>query len=142
MSEDSGELNDEVKEQRVKRKPGQPTTQDMFHHHPLDLQYRCWCAHCVAGRATTEQHIAQDPGRERLGSKWHVDSFNQRGGRKGMPGCLFCLSGEMHPDDGCGCQGSHSSVREMDVRPYGRIWVQRRGADRQHRSGSGKHFVE
>ena len=50
----------ETRKQRIKRRLGMPTKADIDEHYPLHLQYRSCCAHCVAGRGTSDRHMTGD----------------------------------------------------------------------------------
>ena len=57
----------EVQRLRVGRRPVPPTQADIKNHYPLNLEYRDWCAHCVAGKAVLAQHQVEPCDLERLG---------------------------------------------------------------------------
>ena len=40
----------EVRKPRIARRPLLPTKAEIDEHYPLHLNYRSWCAHCVAGK--------------------------------------------------------------------------------------------
>ena len=44
-----------------------PTKAEIDVHYPLQLQYRDWCEHCVAGKARQNQHLMEPIDRERIG---------------------------------------------------------------------------
>ena len=44
-----------------------PTKADIENHYPSYLEYRDWCAHCVAGKAVWAQDEVELSERERLG---------------------------------------------------------------------------
>ena len=63
----------EHRKPRISRRPLARTKADIEEHFPLHLNYRAWCAHCVAGKARLSQHASGDPDRERLGITWSAD---------------------------------------------------------------------
>ena len=46
---------------------------DIEEHFPLHLNFRPWCAQCVAGKARLAQHMVQPSDRERFGVTVHMD---------------------------------------------------------------------
>ena len=67
------EAHAEMRPPRVSRRPVLPTKAEVDEHFPLHLNFRSWCAHCVAGKARLAQHIVQPSDRERLGVTIHMD---------------------------------------------------------------------
>ena len=65
--------HEEVRNPRVARRPVLPTKAEIDEHFPLQLNYRSWCAHCVAGKARLAQHIVLEGDRERIGITIHMD---------------------------------------------------------------------
>ena len=83
--------NEVVRKPRVKRRPNMPTKADIDAHLLLHLQYRAWCAHCVAGKGTSDRHMATAEGEEALGVTWHSDyCFMKEEAEVGMQPCLVC----------------------------------------------------
>ena len=81
---------EEWRRPRVKRRPDMPTTQDIDEHFPLHLNYRSWCAHCVAGRGVSDRHMSGDKSEEPLGVTWHADyAFMKNDEEDGMQPCLI-----------------------------------------------------
>ncbi len=63
--DDIEDLFDEAKERpeqeesddsRIAKDPGAPTVEEVEEHRITHYPYRCWCPHCVAGRALGPQH--------------------------------------------------------------------------------------
>ena len=50
-----------------------PTKAEVDEHYPLHLNYRSWCAHCVAGKARSNQHVQSKEDKEKLGVTWNMD---------------------------------------------------------------------
>ena len=59
---------------RIPRRPLAPTKADVDEHMPLHVDYRDWCAHCVAGKGISHQHTAaKDTDIEKLGATVSMD---------------------------------------------------------------------
>ena len=83
--------DDEMRRPRVKRRPVTPTKQDIEDHFPLHLEYRSWCAHCVAGKAISDRHIVDKEQSDSMGVTWHSDyAFMGSEAEPGMQPCLIC----------------------------------------------------
>ena len=58
---------------KPRRKPAEPTAQEILEHGDLHEPYRAWCAACVAGRGLSDRHLAEDSTEEalaRVGIDW------------------------------------------------------------------------
>ncbi len=63
----------EVRKPRIARRPLLPTKAEVDEHYPLHLNYRSWCAHCVAGKARSNPHVQSKEDKEKLGVTWNID---------------------------------------------------------------------
>ena len=63
----------EVHKHRIARRPSLPTKAEIDEHYPLCLNYRSWCAHSVAGKARSNQHVISKEDKVRLGVTWNAD---------------------------------------------------------------------
>ena len=67
------EPHEEMRAPRVARRPILPTKAEIAEHFPLHLNFRSWCAHCVAGKARMAPHVVQPADREKFGVTVHMD---------------------------------------------------------------------
>ena len=57
----------EMRKPRVGVRPVSPTKAEMEAHYPLHLEYRSWCAHCRAGKASLPPYSCELTDRDKLG---------------------------------------------------------------------------
>ena len=68
------EEEEETRKPIVGRVPKTPTKKELEEHLPLHIEYRDWCPHCVAGKATSRQHrTIRDEGDEKMGITISLD---------------------------------------------------------------------
>ena len=66
------EPRDDARRPRVGRRPVLPTKAGIEEHHPLYLNYRDWCEHCVSGTPGLAQHNVEPAVRERDSARHYV----------------------------------------------------------------------
>ena len=54
--ENEQEEESEGREVFVKRKPSDPTQEEIDQHMCTHIPFRSWCAHCVMGKAKNQKH--------------------------------------------------------------------------------------
>ena len=68
------EIEIEVRNPKIARKPVLPTKAEVDAHFPLHLNYRSWCKHCVAGKARSSPHFRKDKDDDlKFGITWNAD---------------------------------------------------------------------
>ena len=64
---------EEVRAPKIAPKPYIPTKAEVDAHYPLHAEYRSWCKHCVAGKASSRLHHAGNAEDEPLGVTVSID---------------------------------------------------------------------
>ena len=63
----SDEEDDEAKQPKYMRDPGQPSQKQIEEHDILHLEYRSWCKWCVLGKGQSDHHLRQKGEKDELG---------------------------------------------------------------------------
>ena len=79
--ERGGEVSEEVQRVRVRRKPEEPTREEVEEHNVDHAQYREWCPHCVKGRGVS--HVHRRVLRDDRGIPMVSMDYNVSGGSRG-----------------------------------------------------------
>ena len=70
---DIPEVEEDIRQPRVGRRPMAPTKAEVEEHLPLHLKYRSWCEHCWSGKGRQAPHIIEPHDRDKLGITLSAD---------------------------------------------------------------------